>query len=294
MSRSYSWDAHVCSYLGYGQRHCLRTELAGQVAASSDLAGALTGAGTATDGTAVPRTASSRVASPLTQRLILLDLDAALACPQAASLDALRQRLASDPGSGLGLLSGRGFKAARLRFGELLLPEPQVWIVQAGSEIRYGPEGLLDLFWQRHIAAGWRRQAVEEALAGLAPRLELQNEAHQGRFKVSYLLRPPPAGVLEMVHRRLRQRQLAARAQLVHHWYLDVLPVRASRAEAIRHLSLRWDLPLDQVRVVETLPAASTLVRERRRRKQSIRAGDESPSVLQRLEGLDASRVLLS
>ena len=97
-----------------------------------------------------------------------------------------------------------------------------------------------------------------------------------------------------MVHRRLRQRQLAARAQLVHHWYLDVLPVRASRAEAIRHLSLRWDLPLDQVRVVETLPAASTLVRERRRRKQSIRAGDESPSVLQRLEGLDASRVLLS
>ena len=298
VSRSYSWDAHVCGYLGHGQRHCLRPEGAvlapvataasgmdAVAATSSRLAAAYPCAGTAPE----------RSASPLSQRLFLLDLDAALECPQATSLDVLRQRLASDPLSGLGLLSGRGFKAARLRCGELLLPEPQVWIVQAGSEIRYGPEGLPDLFWQQHIAAGWRRRAVEEALAGLAPRLELQNDAQQGPFKVSYLLRPPPAGVLEMVHRRLRQRQLAARAQLVHHWYLDVLPVRASRAEAIRHLSLRWELPLDQVRVVEALPPeTSAIPGERRRRKQSRSGRSEPQALLQRLESLDASRVLLS
>jgi len=196
--------------------------------------------------------AASRLAtaSPLPQRLLLLDLDVALASPEPAGLEELRRRLAADSGSGLGLLSGRGFKAARLRFSELHLPEPRVWIVQAGSEIRYGSEGSLDLAWQCHIARGWQRRAVEEALAGLAPRLELQPEAQQGAFKVSYLLRPPPAGVLAMVHRRLRQRQLAARAHLFNHWYLDVLPVRASKAEAIRHLAVRWQLPLEQVLVV--------------------------------------------
>ena len=61
--RSYSWDAHVCGYLGYAQRHCRRP-----------------------------------------------------------SIEALRRRLASNPGSGLGLLSGRGFNAARLRCGELFRP----------------------------------------------------------------------------------------------------------------------------------------------------------------------------
>jgi sucrose-phosphate synthase len=53
-----------------------------------------------------------------------------------------------------------------------------------------------------------------------------------------------------MVHRRLRQRQLAARAHLFNHWSLDVLPVRASKAEAIRHLARRWQLPLEQILVV--------------------------------------------
>ena len=224
VSRSYSWDAHVCSYLGHGQRHCLKPA-------------------------AAPLPAPP-VASPLPERLLVLDLDVALGAPDPAGLEELRRRLAADSGSGLGLLSGRGFKAARLRYGELHLPEPRVWIVQAGSEIRYGPEGSQDLAWQDHIARGWQRRAVEEALAGLAPRLELQAEAQQGDFKVSYLLRPPPAGVLEMVHRRLRQRQLAARAHLFNHWYLDVLPVRASKAEAIRHLARRWQLPLEQILVV--------------------------------------------
>ena len=224
VSRSYSWDAHVCSYLGHGQRHCLKPAPAPMPAPS--------------------------VASPLPERLLVLDLDVALEAPDPAGLEELRRRLAADSGSGLGLLSGRGFKAARLRYGELHLPEPRVWIVQAGSEIRYGPEGSQDLAWQDHIARGWQRRAVEEALAGLAPRLELQAEAQQGAFKVSYMLRPPPAGVLEMVHRRLRQRQLAARAHLFNHWYLDVLPVRASKAEAIRHLARRWQLPLEQILVV--------------------------------------------
>ena len=234
VSRSFSWDAHVCDYLGHGQRHCLKPP--------------------------APPAPARPLTSPLPQRLLLLDLDVALEAPDRAALAELRRRLEADSGSGLGVLSGRGHQAARLRFGELHLPEPRVWILQAGSEIRYWAEGELDALWRSHIAAGWHRRAVEEALAGLAPRLELQGDSQQGEFKVSYLLRPPPDGVLAMVHRRLRQRQLAARAHLFHHWTLDVLPVRASKAEAIRHLALRWSLPLEQVLVVAAQQGAGELL----------------------------------
>lgn len=226
VSRHFSWDAHGCIYLGLAQRRC--RELVEQ------------------------RPQPAVVAAPAApvKRLLLLDLDVCLDAPDPAGLQELRRRLAADPSCGIGMLSGRGFASARLRYQELHLPLPQVWILEAGTEIRYGPEGVPDQAWRQHIAQGWRRDAVERVLADLAPRLLSQPEAQQGPFKVSYTLQAPPAGVPEMVRQRLRQGRLEARAHLFHHWFLDVLPLRASKAEAIRHLSLTWGLPLEQVLVV--------------------------------------------
>ncbi len=229
VSRSYSWDAHVCGYLGHATRRC-RPEASG---AAPQVASPVASPG-------------SSALVPIPERLLLLDLDGCLQAPEAAGLDQLRRRLAADPCSGLGILSGRSYQAARHRCAELQLVDPQVWITQAGTEIRLGHGAELDLLWQQQIAPGWDRQAVLAALAELDSRLRLQAEAMQGAFKLSYLLRPPPAGALAIVRQTLRQRRLEARAQLVQHWYLDVLPPRASTAEAIRHLSLRWRLPLDR------------------------------------------------
>lgn len=224
VSRNFSWDAHVCSYLGEAQRRCSPV--------------------------APPPLVAAPAVAPPVARLLLLDLDVCLDAADPAGLAELRRRLAADPSCGIGMLSGRSFPSARLRYEELHLPPPQVWILQAGAEIRYGPGGTLDPDWSHHIAQGWQRQAVLQALADLSPRLALQSADHQGPFKVSYTLQPPPAGVLEMVEQRLRQRQLEARAHLFHHWFLDVLPRRASKAEALRHLSLRWGMALEQVLVV--------------------------------------------
>ena len=226
VSRHFSWDAHGCSYLGLAQRRC--RELVEQR----------------------PQPAVVAAPSAPVKRLLLLDLDVCLDAPDPAGLQELRRRLAADPSCGIGMLSGRGFASARLRYQELHLPLPQVWILEAGTEIRYGPEGVPDQAWRQHIAQGWRRDAVERVLADLVPRLLPQPEAQQGPFKVSYTLQAPPAGVPEMVRQRLRQGRLEARAHLFHHWFLDVLPLRASKAEAIRHLSLSWGLPLEQVLVV--------------------------------------------
>jgi sucrose-phosphate synthase len=231
VTRHFSWDAHVCDYLGHGQA-LSKPVLPDRRWLVGVAAGGTTG-----------RSVGVAPARPrLSERLLMLDLDGCLEVLDPAGLEGLRLRLANDPGSGLGLFTGRGFKAARLRSGELHLPDPQVWILRAGSEIRYGPEGAADGQWQRRIALGWQRRAVEEALAPLAPRLQLQPEAQQGPFKVSYLLTPPPSGLLERVQERLQSGRLSAHAQLVDHWYLDVLPLRASRSQALDHLARRWGI----------------------------------------------------
>ena len=226
--RNYSWNAHVCTYLGLAQQRCRDRQQRGSL----------------------PLLTTPAAVAPPVQRLLLLDLDGCLHTPEAAGLAELRRRLAADQSCGTGILSGRSFRSAQLRFQELHLPPPQVWIVEAGAEIRDAAATAPDQLWSEHIAQGWQRDQVQQALADLMPRLVLQPEGQQGPFKVSYTLQPPPDGVLEMVRQRLRQQRLEARAHLFHHWFLDVLPLRASKADAIRHLSLRWGLPLERMLVV--------------------------------------------
>ena len=64
-----------------------------------------------------------------------------------------------------------------------------------------------------------------------------------------------------MVRKRLRQSGLAASPHLKCHWYLDVVPLRASRAEAIRYLTLRWGLSLEKVLVVASQQGDDELIR---------------------------------
>lgn len=227
VSRHFSWDAHVCSYLALASRRCRPVE-AGRAPLGS-----------------VPQEPST-----LGERLLLLDLDRCLQRPDLASLELLRRRLERDVTSGIGILTGRSFKAARHRYLELLLPEPRVWITEAGSEIRMGAEGVRDELWQEWISADWQRLAVVAALEELGPRLTLQRPQDQGPFKVSYLLREPSAGLLPMVRLKLLHHRLAARAHLFERRCLDVLPLRASKAEALRHLALRWRMPLERILVV--------------------------------------------
>ena len=91
--------------------------------------------------------------------------------------------------------------------------------------------------------------------------LECQSPENQGIYKISYLLKEPSDAILPLVRKRLRQFGLAASPHLKCHWYLDVVPLRASRAEAIRFLTLRWGLSLDKVLVVASQQGDSELIR---------------------------------
>ena len=67
--------------------------------------------------------------------------------------------------------------------------------------------------------------------------------------------------MLSHVRQRLRREGLSARPQRRCHWYLDVLPRLASRSEAIRHLALHWQLPLERVMVMASQQGDGELLR---------------------------------
>lgn len=239
VSRHFSWDAHATHYLGMALAAC-------RSAARPS----------------APAPAERPLPAP-PRRLLVLDLDVSLASPDGDSLAELRRRLPGDRDLTIGVVSGRGIEAARHRYAELQLPEPGLWITRAGTEIHYGgaADGHADPLWQAHIGRRWDRAAVVAAMAELGPRLRLQPDHDQGAFKVSYLLSEPDQGILPLVRQTLRSHRLMARPHLFHHWFLDVMPLMASKVEALRHVVLRWQLPLAAVLVEASQQGDGELLR---------------------------------
>jgi sucrose-phosphate synthase len=228
VSRHFSWDAHVCRYLALMQQRIDRS----LVSARS---------------TTAHRPTSAR------SRMLVLDLDSSLDLPAVGPLNALRERLQEDAfaqSSGLVILSGRSLTLARQRYAELHLPDPDVWISSAGTELHHGPGLALDQGWTQRINQCWSRQAVLKAMEDLQDHITPQDSDHQGAYKVSYLLKEADPGLLSLARQRLRRDGLQAQPHLRCHWFLDVLPQRASRSEAIRFLAMSWGLSFEQVMVV--------------------------------------------
>ena len=228
VSRHFSWDAHVCRYLALMQQRMDRS----LVSARS---------------TTAHRPTSAR------SRMLVLDLDSSLDLPAVGPLNDLRERLQKDAfaqSSGLVILSGRSLTLARQRYAELHLPDPDVWISSAGTELHHGPGLDLDQGWTQRINQCWSRQAVLKAMEDLQDHITLQDSDHQAAYKVSYLLKEADPGLLSLARQRLRRDGLQAQPHLRCHWFLDVLPQRASRSEAIRFLAMSWGLSFEQVMVV--------------------------------------------
>ena len=226
ISRHFSWDAHVCQYLALMQQK-IRVS---------------------------PVRALSVVRRPSpVSRLLALDLDSSLDLPEERSLAHLRDRLQAEPfaaSTGLVILTGRSLDQARQRYQELHLPDPRAWICRAGTEIHHTLDRTEDPVWTQRISQAWDREAVLAAMDQLQEHIQLQDPDHQSRYKVSYLLRSSNRGLIGLARQCLRRHGLQAEPQLRCHWFLDVLPQRASRSEAIRFVAQSWGLPLEQVLVV--------------------------------------------
>jgi sucrose-phosphate synthase len=126
------------------------------------------------------------------------------------------------------------------------LPVPDILICSAGSEIYYSEKFIPDKGWDSHIDYMWKRNELQEALKDF-PGISLQEQEAQWRFKLSYYLAAGfNADNLANLYKFLDDRKLRAKVLITENQHLDFLPFRASKGSAVRYLSYKWKLPLEQ------------------------------------------------
>lgn len=214
--RHYSWQSHVTNYLKSVRR------LLGQSTRARLI-----------------QPTKSRL--PTIERMVICDIDNTLLGDDTA-LAELVTKINSDAGLGFGVATGRHLSSALKILGENVVPIPDVLITSVGTEIHYGRQLRTDMDWQRHIDYRWERERLAHLLEGV-PGLRLQPKENQRRHKLSYYIDPDKSPPIRELIRQLRQHNLSANIIYSHQAYLDLLPIRASKGQAVRYLAAKWGLP---------------------------------------------------
>lgn len=147
-----------------------------------------------------------------------------------------------------GIATGRRLDSALKVMRQYRIPEPDVLITSAGTQIHYAPELTTDTTWAQHIDHAWTPHVVLRVLDGL-PGLELQPKSEQSRFKISYYIDPRKAPGAEELQSLLNQEEQSVNLTLSFGQFLDILPIRASKGLALRYFAARWEIPLEHILV---------------------------------------------
>jgi len=185
----------------------------------------------------------------LADRLLVCDIDNTLIGDHSASeefaswLEANRDRVA------FGVASGRSLKSALGILSRWSIPAPDLLITSVGSEIHYGRgRPVEDLEWRRRIDHEWDRAGLERSLR-FVPGLRLQPKQHQRPHKLSYFVDEDDWQGIANLRRHIRDSGLRATVIYSHQEYLDVLPARASKGGAVKHVTQRWGFTPGQLLV---------------------------------------------
>lgn len=217
--RYYSWHSHVEGYLKeahklLGTRHRAR----------------------------MVRPQKSRL--PTVDRLLVCGLDDTLLGDKRA-LQRLLQRLdEAGPKVGLGIATGRGLHSTTRMLKRWGVPLPDLLITSVGAEIYYGRKLVRDRDWDRHIDYRWEPERLRKALQ-CVPGLRMQPKQAQHSHKISYYIDPDRAPKIRELVRQLRAQDLHATVVYSHRSYLDLLPIRACKGQAVRYLGAKWGLSPD-------------------------------------------------
>ncbi len=181
-------------------------------------------------------------------RAIISDMDQTLLGDPAAlrrftdTITENRKRLT------FGIATGRRIDAALAILKKHELPTPDVLISSLGTRIHYGAALTEDRWWADHVDYDWNRDRVRRVLDDL-PGLKLQQKAKQSPLKVSYFYDAGKAPSVDEITTLLHQEELTANVLLSFGQFLDVIPSRASKGQALRYAALRLDIPLEHILV---------------------------------------------
>ena len=147
-----------------------------------------------------------------------------------------------------GIATGRRLDSALKILKAHGIPTPDILITSLGTEIYYLPQLTADIAWNHHIDRLWTPQVLRRIIDPL-PGLKRQSKNEQSRFKVSYYYDANIAPSLEEILTLLRQQELSVNTTLSFGQYLDFVPVRASKGQAVRYVARQWNIPLERVLV---------------------------------------------
>lgn len=128
------------------------------------------------------------------------------------------------------------------------IPPADILITSLGTRIHYGQNLDEDNLWAAHIDHAWSRRRIRQLLEGTEG-LELQPRNEQTDFKLSYYFDPKVAPSADEIRSLLLQHTISANVIASFGMFLDIVPVRASKGQALRYVSHRLEIPLDKILV---------------------------------------------
>jgi len=183
------------------------------------------------------------------KKLLITDIDGTLILPKFGNpglkelVEQLRKR---EKGTVFAMASGRNLELVQQAIEEYQLPMPDIILSSVGSEIHYVcPELIKDKGWANFLNWRWKKDEIILKL-NKVPWLELQEEAAQREFKVSYLYQ---RNKLDLDHLREVLDKSWHQVNMItsHGRYLDILPKRASKGQALKFICQKWSIPMDCV-----------------------------------------------
>ena len=220
-TKHYTWKSHARTYLRFVRRVALRSR---------------------------GRRLVNRLPNKLVtcDRLLICDIDDTLLGDETALRELIERLRQAGDHVGFGVATGRHLDSAVQVLRKHRIPAPDVLITSVGAEIHYGADHVHDDAWGRHLDYRWNPTGIRELLAD-DEGLELQEEKHQRRHKISYYVDGRVGPEREVIVKRLRTHDLHATVIHSHGQYLDLLPVHASKGKAVRYIASRWGLPMERV-----------------------------------------------
>ena len=147
-----------------------------------------------------------------------------------------------------GIATGRRLDSALAVIKKHGIPHPDVLISSLGTRIHYGRALTEDDYWADHIDHDWNPRRVRRAFSGLHG-LELQPRREQSQFKVSWYYDPEKGPSIDEIIALARQKEITANIQYSFGQFIDFVPSRASKGQALRYVAQRLDIPLEHLLV---------------------------------------------
>ena len=147
-----------------------------------------------------------------------------------------------------GIATGRRIDSALGIIKKYRIPSPDILISSLGTRIHYGQSLTEDNYWADHIDYHWNPLRVRRVIEDL-PGIKQQPKNDQSRFKLSYYFDANKAPAYDDIVSLIRQNDLTANVIVSFGQFLDIIPARASKGQALRYVAQRLDIPLEQILV---------------------------------------------